>query len=179
MNSYDDLTDEQKVKELKARDREIMFLNDQIDRRFPSEIDSLKDEIDRLKDELKGIYEENDSNIGKLIALNSEAMQIRTLLKYSKVDLDNEDREDKKPKLSVYRCEVTSTVTRESRVRAYNKTDAYDLTMGMLGPTISTVLDPVEVTKTDEDPSWDAKRTESKRSEFVNEHIVYNEDKGE
>ena len=83
MNSYDDLTDEQKVKELKARDREIMFLNDQIDRRFPSEIDSLKDEIDRLKDELKGIYEENDSNIGKLIALNSEAMQIRTLLKYS------------------------------------------------------------------------------------------------
>ena len=92
MNSYDDLTDEQKVKELKARDREIMFLNDQIDRRFPSEIDSLKDEIDRLKDELKGIYEENDSNIGKLIALNSEAMQIRTLLKYSKVDLDNEDK---------------------------------------------------------------------------------------
>ena len=76
MNGYDDLTDEQKVKELKARDREIMFLNDQIDRRFPSE-------IDRLKDELKGIHEENDSNIGKLIALNSEAMQIRTLLKYS------------------------------------------------------------------------------------------------
>ena len=92
MNGYDDLTDEQKVIELKARDREIMFLNDQIDRRFPSEIDSLKDEIDRLKDELKGIYEENDSNIGKLIALNSEAMQIRTLLKYSKVDLDNEDK---------------------------------------------------------------------------------------
>ena len=92
MNGYDDLTDEQKVKELKARDREIMFLNDQIDRRFPSEIDSLKDEIDRLKDELKGIYEENDSNIGKLIALNSEAMQIRTLLKYSKVDLANEDK---------------------------------------------------------------------------------------
>jgi len=88
-------------------------------------------------------------------------------------------REDKKPKLSVYRCEVTSTVTRESRVRAYNKTDAYDLTMGMIGTTISTVLDPVEVTKTDEDPSWDPKRTVSKRSEFVNEHIVYNEDKGE
>ena len=92
MNGYDDLTDEQKVKELKARDREIMFLNDEIDRRFPSVIDRLENEIDRLKKELKGIYEENDSNIGKLVALNSEAMQIRTLLKYSKVDLDNETK---------------------------------------------------------------------------------------
>ena len=92
MNGYDDLTDEQKVKELKARDREIMFLNDEIDRRFPSVIDRLEDEIDRLKKELKGIYEENDSNIGKLVALNSESMQTRTLLKYSKVDLDNETK---------------------------------------------------------------------------------------
>ena len=92
MNGYDDLTDEQKVKELKARDREIMFLNDEIDRRFPSVIDGLEDEIDRLKKELKGIYEENDSNIGKLVALNSESMQTRTLLKYSKVDLDNETK---------------------------------------------------------------------------------------
>ena len=179
MNGYYDLTDEQKVKELETRDKEIRFLKDETDRRFPAEINFLKDEIEAMNKKLKGKDEEIDSHLCDIEALNLEVMQIRTLLKYSKVDLDNEDREDKKPKLSVYRCEVTSTVTRESRVRAYNKTDAYDLTMGMLGTTISTVLDPVEVTKTDEDPSWDAKRTESKRSEFVNEHIVYNEDKGE